>query len=116
MRTTLAGFLGRLEGALTALHPPGQYVRFDLSERLRGDKLQRYQAYSLGMLGGWLSADDVRAEEQMPPVPGGIGKTFLAPINTEPLQKMLADSMAATQQQQDTQPPAGGNDAAQTGG
>ena len=111
---TLLGYLGRLENALTALHPPGKFVRFNLSERLRGDKLQRYQAYSLGMLGGWLCADDVRAEEHMPPVPDGMGTTFLAPINTEPLQKMLSDSMSV-QQQETPPPPAGGNDAGQTG-
>ena len=103
VRNTLAGYLTRLENALTPLHPPGQFVKFDLGQRLRGDKLQRFQAYSLGMLGGWLCPDDVRAEEDMPPVPGGKGKEFYVPINTELLQAAL-DQIKQSEQS----PPAGG--------
>jgi|ERR1700729_131131 len=89
VRNTLSGYLVRGERALTALHPQGQFVEFDVNERMRGDKLERYQSYSLGILGGFEYADEIRAEEGKPPLPKGIGKTTLAPINTEPLEAML---------------------------
>jgi len=62
----------------TSLHPSGQFVEFDVNERMRGDKLERYQSYSLGILGGFEYADEIRAEEGKPPLPGGIGRTTLA--------------------------------------
>lgn len=93
---TLAGYIGRLEETLTALHPGPQVVRFNLSHRLRGAKLERYQAYSLGALGGWLCADDIRAEEGMRPVPDGQGKTFMVPINSEPLAVALKQTLEAS--------------------
>lgn len=93
-RNTLGGYTRRLEEALTALHPPGQFVRFDYNERLRPDKLSRYQAYSLGMLGGWLCADDVREDEDLPPVPDGQGSNFMIPINSELLAQAMAQLKA----------------------
>ncbi len=90
VRNTLAGYIKRYENSITALHPPGQFVRMDLSHRLRGDKLSRYQTYSLGRLGGWLTANDILAAEDMPPVPaGGGGDEYLVPINSELLEVAL---------------------------
>jgi HK97 family phage portal protein len=91
VRNTLAGYIGRLEEAMTALTPGRGYVRFNLAERLRGDALQRAQKNSLGVLGGWLCADDVRDEEGMPPVPDGMGKNYMVPINSELLRQALKD-------------------------
>jgi HK97 family phage portal protein len=99
---TLGGYLGRLEEALTALMPAGQVVKFNVNARLRGDKLQRYQAYSLGTLGGWLSADDVRADEDMPPLPDGQGGNYMIPVNSE----LLAQALKNLQQPPDDEPPA----------
>jgi HK97 family phage portal protein len=90
-RNTLGGYTRRLEEAFSALHPSGQVVRFDFDERLRADKLARYQAYSLGRLGGWLCPDDIRASEDMPPLPDGKGQEYVIPINTELLDQALKD-------------------------
>lgn len=103
VRDTLMGYLIRGERALTALHPPGQFVKFDLSERLRGDRLQRYTAYNLGRLGGWLNADEIRAEEDMPPLPNGEGQEYLVPINSELLS--VATKLAQQAIDQANQPP-----------
>lgn len=110
---TLAGYYGRAEEALTAIHPQNRYVRFNLAERLRGDTLQRYQAYALGVAGGWLCQDDVRANEHMAPLPDGLGQTYLMPINSEPLKDAALRSIADSQQ---TPPPGGSNDDDQQGG
>lgn len=89
VRNTLASYLVRGERALTTLLRPKEFVEFDIDQRMRGDRLERYQAYSLGMLGGWEVADEIRAEEGKAPLPNGVGKVSLAPINTEPIEAML---------------------------
>jgi len=89
VRNTLSSYLTRGERALTALLRPKEFVEFDIGMRMRGDRLERYQGYSLGMLGGWETADEIRAEEGKPPLPNGVGKVSLAPINTEPIEAML---------------------------
>jgi HK97 family phage portal protein len=107
-RNTLTGYLTRGERMMTALHPPGQYVKFDLSERLRGDRLQRAQARALEIASATLLPDEARAEEDRPPLPGGIGQTAIAPINAQSLKDLAEASIAASQQQQ--APPNDGGD------
>ena len=41
---------------------------------LRGDQKSRYEAYAIGRQWGWLSVNDIRRLENMPPVPGGDGR------------------------------------------
>lgn len=98
VRNTLIGYLSRGERAMTALHPPGQFVKFDLSERVRGDRLQRAQARALEIASGTLLPDEGRAEEDRPPLPDGIGQTALAPINAQALKTMADESVAASKQ------------------
>jgi len=100
VRNTLIDYIARGEQLMTACHPPGQFVRFDLSERLRGDKLSRFQANALGVAGGFLLPDEARADEDLPPLPGGIGKTALAPINATTLKQMATESVQSQQQKQ----------------
>lgn len=112
VRNTLIGYLSRGEQAMTKVHPAGQFVRFDLTERLRGDKLQRYTAYNLGRLGGWLNADEIRAEEDKPPIADGMGQEYLVPINSELLEAAVAaakDAIAHPASQQQQQPTQGFN-------
>jgi len=80
---TLGGYIGRLEEAVDGLHPDEQYCRLDLSKRLRGDKLQRYQAYALGSSAGFLSGNEIRSDEDMGPMPDGQGDDYFVPINSE---------------------------------
>ena len=82
---TLAPWLRRIEDQFTASIPPAVYARFNLEGRLRGDTLQRYQAYTLARNGSWMSPDEIRAREDMPPLPGGIGEDYFAPLNFAPL-------------------------------
>jgi HK97 family phage portal protein len=81
VRNTLLPYIRRIETALSQLLPKTMYARFDLSHRLRGDTLQRYQAYTLGRNGGWLCSDEIRAAEEMDPLPDGKGQNFLQPLN-----------------------------------
>lgn len=55
------------------------YIEFNLSGLLRGDQKSRYEAYAIGRQWGWLSVNDIRRLENMPPVPGG--DIYLQPLN-----------------------------------
>lgn len=52
---------------------------------LRGDIKTRYEAYRIGHEQGWLCPNDIRAMENMNPLPEGQGgDTYLKPLNFEP--------------------------------
>lgn len=55
------------------------FIEFNLSGLLRGDQKSRYEAYAIGRQWGWLSVNDIRRLENMPPVPGG--DIYLQPLN-----------------------------------
>lgn len=88
---TLVGWLSRIEQAFSqpTVTPRNISVHFDLDGRMRGNTITRYQAWTLGRNGGWLSDDDIRAKENLPDLPGGIGKTYWAPLNFAPIDKIL---------------------------
>lgn len=53
------------------------YTKFNLSALLRGDVKTRYGAYEIGHRNGWLCADEIRAFEEMNPLPKGLGKLYV---------------------------------------
>lgn len=55
------------------------FIEFNLSGLLRGDQKSRYEAYAIGRQWGWLSVNDIRRLENMPPVLGG--DIYLQPLN-----------------------------------
>lgn len=67
-RFTLMGYLRKIENALTALTPYGQTVRFNLDALLRSDTTTRYAAHRTGIEAGFLTDDEVRAIENLPPL------------------------------------------------
>jgi HK97 family phage portal protein len=69
------------------------YTKHNVDGLLRGNIAARYQAYAIARNWGWYSANDVREKEEMNPLPGGIGDTYLIPANM-----MRADQPAAIQQ------------------
>ena len=82
---TLQPWLVRFEQTISdeLLRPQNHYARFDTGGLLRGSTLQRYQAYQVGINAGFLSVNDVRRDEDLPPVNGG--DTHLQPLNMAPL-------------------------------
>lgn len=82
---TLLPWLTRLEQAFSTLLPNGQYVRFNVDAKLRAKTAERYQAYVQAVNNGIMSLDEVRALEDMEPIPGGKGKTFVRPMNVAPV-------------------------------
>lgn len=59
------------------------FAEFLIDALLRGDTQMRYQAYSIGRQFGWMSANDIRAKENMNPIPGG--DEYLVPLNLIPM-------------------------------
>ncbi len=64
----------------------GYFVEHVVAARLRGDVSSRYNAYSVGRNGGWLSVNDIRRLENMDPVDGG--DQYLAPLNMTTLDQL----------------------------
>lgn len=59
--------------------PSPYYVEFNVDGLLRGDIKSRYDAYAVGRNWGWLSVNDIRAKENMNPLPDG--DQYLVPLN-----------------------------------
>lgn len=49
----------------------GYYVKFNVDSIVRSDIQTRYRAYQIGIQGGFLKPNEVRAWEELPPEPGG---------------------------------------------
>jgi HK97 family phage portal protein len=49
----------------------GYYAKFNVDSILRGDLKTRYDAYRIGIQGGFLKPNEARAKEDMPPEDGG---------------------------------------------
>ncbi|MFT4002877.1 MAG: phage portal protein [Rhizobium sp.] len=80
----LAPMARRIEQAmnaalLTAESRKSLFIEHDLAGLLRGDMKARYDAYSVGRNGGWLSVNEIRGWENMPKIDGG--DEYLSPLN-----------------------------------
>jgi HK97 family phage portal protein len=67
VRYSLTPWIVRLERAIGDLLPRGQTVRFNVNGLLRGTTKERYEAHKIALEAGWLSIDEVRALEDLPP-------------------------------------------------
>jgi HK97 family phage portal protein len=103
----LGTWITRFERSLSALTPRGQYARMNVASLLRGRTLERYDTYLKGRNGGWLSVDEIRALEDMAPVPDGKGTDFLQPLN----MGLLGNDPAKTPAPADPAPVADGQGA-----
>mgnify|MGYP001163306513 CR=1 FL=1 len=73
-------YSGCLQGLIESLEqcldhglglPIGQRIEFDLHDLLRMDSAGRFDALGKAVGGGWLSPNEARAREDLPPVDGG---------------------------------------------
>ena len=85
---TLGPYLSRFEAAFSRQMRPQQYMKFKLAALLRGNTRDRYTSYAIGRQWGWLSVNDIRALEDLPPVDGG--EVYLQPTNMVDAEKALA--------------------------
>lgn len=59
------------------------YIEHDLTGLLRGDTAARFEAYRVGREWGWLSPNDIRRSENLPPITNG--DVYSSPMNMAPL-------------------------------
>ena len=57
------------------------YIRVNMDGLLRGDISSRYSSYATARQWGWLSVNDVRRLENMAPIEGDGGDSYLQPLN-----------------------------------
>lgn len=55
------------------------YIEFNIGGLLRGNQEARFKAYAVARQWGWLSVNDIRRLENLPPVTGG--DVYLQPLN-----------------------------------
>lgn len=79
INTTLRPWLVRLEGAFTRLMPGREFVRFNVDAMLRTSVLDRYNAHGMSLAQGWRNKDEIRALENLSPLPPGAGGTDYGP-------------------------------------
>lgn len=83
VQVTFLPWLVRLEKKFGGLLPRGQYLKVNVDALLRGDTRSRYDSYKIGVENGWLMPDEVRAKEDMPPLPEDYTAPNAAPEATE---------------------------------
>lgn len=71
VKFSLGDHLARFEQSLSLAFPRGTWVKANLDSILRADTLTRYQAHSLALDKGFLTVNEVREIEDVPPVPWG---------------------------------------------
>jgi HK97 family phage portal protein len=74
-------WLVRLQAELDDLLPGSIVGRFDPAGLLRADLKTRYDAYQVAIDGGWLTIPEVRALEELPPVPAGSERPRLEAVS-----------------------------------
>ena len=94
---TLRPIVQKLESAFTPLmasEPGGAtaFIKFTLDGLLRGDANSRFTAYSTGLQAGYLTINDIRRLEDLPPVQGGeIIRVPLANMNIDAAELVATD-------------------------
>lgn len=70
---TLRPWLVRLEGVFSRLMPGREFVRFNTDAMIRTSVLDRYNAHGMALAQGWRNRDEIRALENLSPLPPGQG-------------------------------------------
>lgn len=84
----------------------GYRITISPAKLLRGDMLTRYRAYSIGRQWGWLSANDVRKAEGLPPIEDGDEYIDPSDKGGEGSPTMLDDTEATKSENQKDEPTA----------
>jgi HK97 family phage portal protein len=91
LQFTLRPWLTRIEqGINTMLLTPAEqgryYAEFNVDALLRGDSAARREMYASATQNGWMSRNEVRAKENMPPIDGG--DTYTVQSNLIPIDQL----------------------------
>jgi HK97 family phage portal protein len=73
---TLRPWLVLLESVFSALLPDRQYVKFNSDALIRADVKTRWEVNKIRLEVGASNVDEIRAQEEQPPLPNGEGQTY----------------------------------------
>lgn len=80
------------------------YCEHDLSAQLKGDTKTRYEAHEIGLRTGILSIDEVRASENLNPLPNDAGRAHYVPLNMGKVEDVgSSDSKSKAEPEPDTE-------------
>ena len=65
---TLAAYTGEIEELFSVLLPRGREARFDWDSSRRADMADRFNAYKTALDSQWMTVNEVRAREALPPL------------------------------------------------
>lgn len=82
LRHTLAAWLGPFEDAWSMMLPRPQLAQFDTDDLLRTDTAGRWAYYMIARNIAGMTPDEIRAKENLPPLPDGLGTDPFAPLNS----------------------------------
>lgn len=68
VRDSLLPIARKLEAAIDAVLPAGTQLKIDFNQLQRADTASRFDAYKVGIDAGFLTVDEVRAYEDLPPI------------------------------------------------
>ncbi|EQM78205.1 hypothetical protein L687_16900 [Microbacterium maritypicum MF109] len=97
---TLTRYLREIEEAFSDLLPRGTVARFNLEGLLRPDATTRYALHTQALTAGFMSVNEVRSIENLPPIPGGDHKTQ-AELDAQAEQFEQTDETAAPDQEEE---------------
>jgi HK97 family phage portal protein len=63
----------------------GLYVEHDLNSLMKGKLLDRYRAYQIARMNGFLNSNEIREKENLDNI-GPAGDRFYMPVNMQPLE------------------------------
>lgn len=67
---------------------PSLEIRVNLDAMLRGSTAERYAAHNTALQAGWMTVNEIRRKENLPPVDGG--DVLRTPLNMAPVSKTAA--------------------------
>lgn len=79
---SLTGYMLAIEQTLSMYLPHGTEVKFDTSELLKEDTKGRFENYEIALRAGFLTKDEVRARENLEPLPDEPTESPVAPLPT----------------------------------
>jgi HK97 family phage portal protein len=68
VQDSLMGLARKMEAAIDAILPTGTSLKINFNQLLRADTTARFDAYRTAIEAGFMTADEVRALEDLPPL------------------------------------------------
>ena len=89
---TVAAWVLRVEGCVTAIRPRGRFVKLNTDTLVRTSLADRYRAHEIAIRNGWRSRNEIRTIEDLGPIPEetepAFGDEFLwPPMRSTPLSE-----------------------------